>query len=281
MKKYKKIISIVILTTILIMFSGCNNIIQKESKKDNNINVEESTDNPVATMVVEYVNEEGKLSEGTIKIELYPQKAPITVSNFINLVNNGFYNNLTFHRIIDNFMIQGGDPKGNGSGGANLSDLNKNVQKGSDEDYEYSIKGEFDVNNYNNDVLFEEGTVAMARADYSSMGMPEEGYNSGSTQFFIMNTDQKSVNNSLQGQYAAFGKVIDGYDVVLDISKTEVTANPSTNEVSKPKSAPVIKSLTVETHGVEYKIPEVINADETKAKIQKRYMELIAQNYSN
>lgn len=281
MKKYKKIISIVILTTILIMFSGCNNIIQKESKKDNNINVEESTDNPVATMVVEYVNEEGKLSEGTIKIELYPQKAPITVSNFINLVNNGFYNNLTFHRIIDNFMIQGGDPKGNGSGGANLSDLNKNVQKGSDEDYEYSIKGEFDVNNYNNDVLFEEGTVAMARADYSSMGMPEEGYNSGSTQFFIMNTDQKSVNNSLQGQYAAFGKVIDGYDVVLDISKTEVTANPSTNEVSKPKSAPVIKSLTVETHGVEFQIPEVINADETKAKIQKRYMELIAQNYSN
>lgn len=271
MKKLQKFIVIFMIPVIIILFSGCESSSNSEK---------ESVNNPIATMVVEYIDENGNESEGTIKMELYPKKAPDTVANFVNLANNGFYDGLTFHRIIENFMIQGGDPDGDGAGGAMTSDLNKNIEKGSDEDYEYSIKGEFSINNFDNDVEFEAGTLAMARTDYSYFGLPEEGYNSACSQFFIMNTDDEDTNASLQGSYAAFGKVIEGYDVVIGISKTEVSESEGSNEKSTPKSAPKIKHLSVETNGKEYKIPDVINAKETLEKVQKRYMELLQQYYS-
>ena len=144
-------------------------------------------ENPVATMEVE--------NFGTIKMELYPNVAPETVSNFIALANREFYNNLTFHRIVKDFMIQGGDKNGDGTGNAKLSDL-----KDGGEDKEYTIKGEFNKNNVTNELKIEEGTLAMARASYS--------YDTASSQFFIVTQESENNTNSLYGQYAVFGKVI-------------------------------------------------------------------------
>ena len=127
----------------------------------------------------------------TIRLELYPEIAPITVENFLDLVNKGFYNGLTFHRIIPGFMIQGGDPSGNGTGGPG-----------------YSIKGEFKSNGVNNTVKHERGVISMARAfDPNSAG----------SQFFIMHKDAPH----LDGEYAAFGKVIEGLEAVDEIASVE------------------------------------------------------------
>lgn len=284
MKKFRNLLLIFMTIAMVITFTGCSDENGENStKKKNDVNTTQteqvdlsSPDNPVATMVVEYMNEEGNKEEGTIKIELYPEEAPITVANFINLANNEFYNGLTFHRIIDEFMIQGGDPDGNGTGGASISDIDKSIQKGSSNDYNYSIKGEFSINGVSNKIKFEAGTIAMARSDYSSLGMAEEGYNSACSQFFIMNTDDKSTNSYLEGSYAAFGKVIEGYDVVTNISKTKVTSNGS--ELSKPVTAPVIKNLSIDTKGKEYDVPETINADEVAKKIQETYEKLTSGN---
>lgn len=280
MKKIRNLVLVLMTMMMISTFVGCGD--EEASKKQNNVNntMEQerateasNTENPVATMVVEYVDENENKKEGTIKIELYPDKAPTTVANFVNLVENEFYNGLTFHRIIDNFMIQGGDPNGNGKGGATLSGLDKSVQKGSSQDYRYSIKGEFSINGVKNETKFEAGTVAMARSDYSAYGMAEEGYNSACSQFFIVNTDNKQKNSNLQGNYAAFGKVIEGYDVVKAISKTKVSATGS--EISKPVTAPIIKSLTIDTKGKEYDVPETINAEEVAKKLQKQYEEIM------
>ena len=127
----------------------------------------------------------------TIRLELYPEIAPITVENFLDLVNKGFYNGLTFHRIIPGFMIQGGDPSGNGTGGPG-----------------YSIKGEFKSNGVNNTIKHERGVISMARAfDPNSAG----------SQFFIMHKDAPH----LDGEYAAFGKVIEGLETVDEIASVE------------------------------------------------------------
>lgn len=207
------------------------------------------TQNPIATMEVE--------GYGKIKIELYPDMAPNTVSNFIYLANRGFYNGLTFHRTIPDFMIQGGDKQGNGTGLPYLSDIQDNVE----EDKEYSIKGEFLANGFNKNTLrHEEGVISMARSDYSAYGssLISEGYNSSGSQFFIMTSN----NSSLNGLYAAFGKVIEGMDVVHEIENVEVvTRDSSASEgVDKPVNPPVIKSLSVETFGVDYGMPEIQDA---------------------
>ena len=138
--------------------------------------------NPIATMEVE--------NFGTVKIELYPDKAPETVANFITLANRGFYDGLTFHRIVKDFMIQGGDPEGTGQGGAKISNL-----KEGGEDTEYSIKGEFIANGVDNKLKFEEGVIGMARNDYTSYSsaLAEESYNSGSSKNLII----LEVHNSL------------------------------------------------------------------------------------
>lgn len=130
-------------------------------------------------------------SSKVIRLELYPETAPITVENFLDLVKKGFYNGLTFHRIISGFMIQGGDPDGNGMGGPG-----------------YSIKGEFKSNGVDNPLKHEKGVISMAR----SMDP-----NSAGSQFFIMH----EAAPHLDGQYAAFGKVIEGLDVVDEIASVE------------------------------------------------------------
>ena len=214
--------------------------------------------NPIATMEVSYVDNDGNTQTGTVKIELDPSVAPESVANFVNLANNGFYDNLTFHRIVSDFMIQGGSSDGTGSGSAKLSDLDKKIQANSSSDYTYSIKGEFANNNINNNLKFEKGVIGMARSDYSSYGLTEEGYNSGSSQFFIVTTDKKETLDSLNYNYASFGKVIEGYEVVEAISNVKVTTEEGSSEASKPENAPIITSIRVDTFGANYKIPETI-----------------------
>lgn len=151
---------------------------------------------------------------GTIKLELYPDIAPITVENFVNLVEEGFYDGLTFHRIIEGFMIQGGDPLGNGTGG-------------SDE----TITGEFSSNGIENELSHTRGVISMARS--SAM-------DSASSQFFIMHADA----TYLDGSYAAFGMVTDGMDVVDAIAEG-IPVTDSNGTVSS-ENQPVITSITID-----------------------------------
>ena len=133
--------------------------------------------NPIATMEIE--------GFGTIKIELYPDMAPNTVTNFIRLANRGFYDGLTFHRVVPDFMIQGGDKNGDGTGTPKLSDIEDNVT----EDKEYCIPGEFIANGHTKNTLkHEKGVISMARSDYSQTdsSLLDEGYNSAGSQFFII-----------------------------------------------------------------------------------------------
>lgn len=169
--------------------------------------------NPVVTFTMQG----GK----TFKAELYPDKAPNTVNNFISLVRNHFYDGLTFHRVIEGFMIQGGDPAGNGTGGPG-----------------YTIKGEFRSNGYPaNDIKHLRGVLSMAR----SM-MPD----SAGSQFFIMHRNAAH----LDGQYAAFGKVTEGMEVVDSIAVVD------TDMRERPLQPQVIETVTVETFGEEYPEPK-------------------------
>lgn len=237
--------------------------------------------NPVATIEVSYVDNEGNEQTGTIKVELYKDSAPISVANFINLANNGFYDGLTFHRVMSDFMIQGGDSEGTGSGSVKLSKLDKKVAENSSADYTYAIKGEFSKNGINNPIKFEKGVIAMARGDYSNYGLYQESYDSASSQFFIVTTENENKLDNLNGQYAPFGKVIEGYEVVEAISNIKVEANES-GEESTPVSKPVIKSIKVDTHGVKYKVPETINFEETLKKVQSysNYYQQLLNSYN-
>lgn len=151
--------------------------------------------------------------KGVIAVELDADTAPITVTNFVELANSGFYNGLTFHRIIEGFMIQGGDPKGNGTGG---SDKN--------------IKGEFAANGIKNDISHERGVISMARSS---------AYDSASSQFFIMH----KTSTHLDGQYAAFGHVTSGMDIVDDLAENTPVSD-SDGTVLKANQ-PVIESIKV------------------------------------
>jgi peptidyl-prolyl cis-trans isomerase B (cyclophilin B) len=148
---------------------------------------------------------------GTIEVELDADSAPVSVTNFVNLAESKFYDGLTFHRIVENFVIQGGDPNGDGTGGA-----------------ENCIKGEFIDNGVDNKLEHKKGTLSMARA---------MNYDSASSQFFICHKDAPSLN----GQYAAFGKVIKGMKVVDAI----VDNVPTVNEQVAPENQPVIKTITI------------------------------------
>lgn len=186
----------------------------------------EDVKNPIVTMEIEKF--------GTVKMELYPEIAPNTVSNFIKLINEGFYNGLTYHRVMPDVLIQGGDGAGTGSG-----------------EEEFEINGEFAANGFvKNNLKHLEGTVSMARKDYSNLApsLTDEGYNSAGTQFFICLAN----SSGYDGLYAGFGKVIEGLDVVKAVSNVECTEESG----QTPKEAPVIKSMTVETYGVEYDEPE-------------------------
>ena len=168
--------------------------------------------NPIVTFTME--------NGDIIKAELYPEIAPNTVNNFISLINRNFYDGLIFHRVIRDFMIQGGDPEGSGMGGPG-----------------YSIRGEFSQNGVENNLKHEEGVLSMARSMHPD---------SAGSQFFIMHKNSPH----LDGAYAAFGKVIEGMDVVNKIAETP------TDYMDRPKKAQVMSKVTVETFGVEYKEPE-------------------------
>ena len=214
--------------------------------------------NPIVTMEVE--------GYGTVKIELYPDMAPNTVANFIKLANRGYYNGLTFHRTIPDFMIQGGDKKGDGTGAVYYSDL-----KDDGEEKAYTIEGEFIANGYKQNTLrHEEGVISMARGDYSQYGLTTEGYNSAGSQFFIMTGD----NSSLNGLYSAFGKVTEGMDIIHQIENVEVVTRDSsaTEGVDKPVNPPVITSITVETFGVDYGMPELQDAFDVQNWLMQRYL---------
>ena len=170
--------------------------------------------NPIVTFTME--------NGDTFKAELYPDVAPQSVNNFVSLIKKGFYDGLTFHRVIPGFMIQGGDPEGTGMGGPG-----------------YSIKGEFASNGFKNDLKHTKGVLSMAR----SM-MPD----SAGSQFFIMH----ETSPHLDGEYAAFGKITEGQEVVDAIAVVE------TDYSDRPRTPQVMKSVTVETFGVDYPEPEKI-----------------------
>ena len=170
--------------------------------------------NPIATITMK--------DGGVMTLELYPDVAPNTVKNFIALANSGFYDGLTFHRVISGFMIQGGDPEGMGSGGPG-----------------YAIKGEFSSNGFQNDLKHTRGVISMARTM-----VPD----SAGSQFFIMHADAPH----LDGEYAAFGKMTDGFFVLDRIASVQ------TNRYDMPLSPVVIDTIRVETFGVDYGEPEKI-----------------------
>ncbi|MBP5730789.1 MAG: peptidylprolyl isomerase [Clostridia bacterium] len=204
MDRFKRItallISIMMGVIFMAGFSSC--------KKEDISYVPENEADPIATLVIK--------GYGTVIIELFPDVAPITVASFITLANSGYYDGLIFHRVIKNFMIQGGDKEGTGSGSA-----------------PYNIKGEFSANGVENNIKHVPGVVSMARA---------KAYDTAGTQFFICVADC----DWLDGQYAAFGKVLYGLDYVYEISKV------STNAKDRPLKDVVIESIRVDTKGVDY-----------------------------
>lgn len=226
----KKKLKILVLVFLIIVSCGCGN--EKETKKEKllgiNFDIKDNvakleqydTENPVVAMRIE--------GYGAIVMELYPDKAENTVNNFISLVQTGFYDNNSFHRLVPGFVLQGGDPTGTGTGGPN-----------------YKIKGEFKNNGYEkNDLNHEEKIVSMARStDYDSAG----------SQFFIMLEE----STYLDGDYAAFGKIIDGWDLIEEIETSEQIEDESTGKL---QTNLVIKKAIVDTKEKEY--PEVEKIDE-------------------
>lgn len=167
--------------------------------------------NPIVTITMNTGN--------TVKVELYPEVAPNTVNNFVNLVSSGYYDGLVFHRVIKGFMIQGGCPQGSGMGGPG-----------------YGIKGEFNANGFTNELVHEAGVISMARA---------QNMDSAGSQFFIMHKNSPH----LDGMYAGFGKVTEGIEVVNEI------ANQFVDHSDRPREDQVIATMTVETFGAEYPEP--------------------------
>jgi len=188
------VLGAILLVTALSLFF----ILSPDSQSD------DDTSNYVR-MLVSYTDKDGKQQSGDIVIELYPDKAPITVQNFKKLVSEGFYDGLTFHRVYSGFMIQGGDPDGDGSGGA-----------------PNTIKGEFSSNGVANDLSHTRGVVSMARSN-----SPD----SASSQFFIMHADKPT----LDGNYAAFGRVVSGMEIVDGIAATEVIRAPGSIDAQPTK----------------------------------------------
>lgn len=217
---------ICILLILVFIFGKSDDTKNKEEMLNINYNVKGNevslenykTDNPVVAMYIE--------KYGSVVMELYPDKAPNTVNNFISLIKSGFYDNNTFHRLVTGFVLQGGDPDGTGAGGPG-----------------YSIKGEFSDNGFENDLKHEKGILSMARsADNDSAG----------SQFFIM----LDKSEYLDGKYAAFGKVIDGFDIIEKIEKNERVADSDSGKLAKNL---VLKKTLVDLKGKEYSEVEKIN----------------------
>ena len=214
LSRYKIIFSFVLITLIFTL-TGCGTQGENatnESEKTSNY-ASSVTEKPIVTITME--------NDEKILIELDPSVAPNTVANFVSLVEKGFYDGVIFHRVIPDFMIQGGDPEGNGTGGA-----------------DYTIEGEFSENGFENNLKHDRGVISMARSNDP---------NSASSQFFIMVKE----STHLDGKYAAFGKVIEGMEVVDDIVSVERDGS------DKPLKDQTMKSVTVDTKGFDYPDPEV------------------------
>ncbi|MBE6656054.1 MAG: peptidylprolyl isomerase [Ruminococcaceae bacterium] len=220
MKKTKRLFSL--LLALMLLLSPFSVYVKAETESDPNV---------VYLTIEDY---------GVVTIELYEDKAPITVANFKKLVKEGFYDGLTFHRIIESFMIQGGDPLGNGTGGA-------------DKD----ITGEFAANGYDTGIKHVEGTISMARSGHPYEGYYNAGYidipfeerapyyNSASSQFFIVTETSASNSSSLDGNYAAFGRVTHGMDVVKRVAAVKTDGN------NRPEKTVRIASITFEKQAAE------------------------------
>ena len=204
MMKIKKIF--VLLIMFILILCGCENKEETKMPKED----------PIITMNIK--------DFGTIKIELYPKIAFNTVANFVNLTQDGFYDNNTIHRVQKGFVIQGGDPTGTGTGGPG-----------------YTIKGEFNQNGFKNDLSHTKGIISMARTnDPDSAG----------SQFFIVLSDDAA--SSLDGMYAAFGKVIEGIEIIEKIENTNFEID---NAMFGTLKNPItIESVTVDTKGYDYKV---------------------------
>ncbi len=224
LKKWMLLIASIIFVSLLVACQGSNenaknnengestgNDVRSKSAEDV---INEELPHPIVTMTME--------NGGEVTIQLIPEVAPNTVNNFISLVEDGFYNGLIFHRVIPGFMIQGGDPSGNGTGGPG-----------------YSIKGEFNNNGFDNNLTHERNVISMARSQHPD---------SAGSQFFIMVDDAPH----LDGEYAAFGIVTAGMDVVDDI------VNAERDKMDKPLEDQTIKSVEVDLAGYEAQKPETI-----------------------
>lgn len=222
---------ILVITLVLVFLCcGCND---EDITKEKLLNIDFSTEsneahldsydteNPVVAMYIE--------DYGAIVMELYPDKARNTVNNFISLVKNGFYDDNSFHRLVPGFVLQGGDPKGTGTGGPG-----------------YQIKGEFSNNGYtDNDLKHDKKIVSMARS---------QDKDSGGSQFFIM----LDKSDYLDGDYAAFGKVIDGWEIIEEIEDNEIVNDITTGKLQNNLT---IKKALVDTKGKTYDEVEKINVE--------------------
>ncbi len=225
MKNAKRITILIFAIIFTISFiSGCGKIKGSSTSASSSSTTSNSTQQSESSATNSTVDTTSTNSKIQIEMnngdkmvfELYSQYAPETVQNFTKLAESGFYDGLTFHRIVKGFMIQGGDPKGDGTGGA-----------------DQTIKGEFASNGFTkNNLSHTKGVISMARSNDN---------NSASSQFFIMNNDEPG----LDGNYAAFGKLIEGENVLDKISDTPVQLNEYTGEMSQPIEKVVIKKITV------------------------------------
>ena len=209
----KRAVFVAALLLLPLVLAGCGKTAAQEEPM--------SEQNPVATITMQ--------NGGVIKVELYPDVAPNTVKNFIHLANSGFYDGVIFHRVIEGFMIQGGDPDGAGTGGPG-----------------YRIRGEFSNNRHENGLSHQRGVISMARQ--GNPYVPASAYNTAGSQFFIMHAD----NDFLDGDYAAFGKVVEGMDIV------DAIASCATDASDRPLEEQAMESVRVETFGVDYGEPESI-----------------------
>lgn len=219
----KKVISLFFATILMsLCFVGCSqNKTLDVDPKDYDASLLSDSSNPVATIIMS--------DGGIMRIELFYNIAPNTVKNFIHLANSGYYDGLTFHRVIPGFMIQGGDPNGNGTGGPG-----------------YNIFGEFSNNGFDNDISHLRGYVSMARR--GNPYNPSSAYNTAGSQFFIMVAD----NIKLDGDYAAFGYCFEGMEVADSIVSVPTDAN------DKPLSDVVISAIKIDMRGKNYEEPDKI-----------------------
>jgi len=212
----KKICIVLLSFVMMFMFTSCTNTTSTLTASDDEADIKSTEENKM-NYPFEILSSDAKVNatikikdKGEIKLELYPDIAPVSVSNFVYLSEKGFYDGLIFHRVISGFMIQGGDPNGIGTGGPG-----------------YSIEGEFAANGKKNDISHERGVISMARS---------QSFNSAGSQFFIMHNDA----NYLDGQYAAFGRVTEGIEVV------DLVAQSQTDGSDKPIEDVVIEKITIE-----------------------------------